>query len=68
MGDTAVHRLICIDALGRAFSIRFVNPRRVDHMILKQPYVIGASAFLLLTVPCEAGPCSKDIVARANGH
>jgi len=37
-------------------------------MILKQPYVIGASAFLLLTVPCEAGPCSKDIVARANGH
>jgi hypothetical protein len=31
-------------------------------MIVQQAHVIGASAFLLLTFPCEAGLCSRDIV------
>jgi len=30
-------------------------------MPFRQLLVIGASSFLLLTLPCKAGPCSEDI-------
>jgi len=30
-------------------------------MIIHQSLVISASAFFLVTLPCEAGPCSQDI-------
>lgn len=40
-------------------------------MMVRQSLVVSASALCLLTLPCQAGPCSKDITrmqARIDAH
>src|SRR5262245_38359489 len=53
--DIDLHQ--CFDAI---FILVGLGPRRANQMTIRQ-LMVSASAFFLLTLPCEAGPCSQDI-------